>query len=568
MAGRRPHWLWWSIAALCLVVLVTAPAAGLYLISQSLAGARLAEEGRQALARREHEKAIASLDAALGKPLQKRLKAAAYLWRGAAKSGKGRFDEAIADLTVACRINPELAEAYGERALAYQQKGDKEKALQDFEEAIRHGARGWAAFWGRGAILFERGEVARAAADFTEAIHAEPNHPVAYIQRGHAYAALNELDAAIASFESALRIDPENQEARAARGDLYYRKGEVAKTLDDYAHLRTSKGEEWAARTAQPPPSAAKTDTAVLLLRANAEAQSGRIDQAIDIYNQLLLMNLSLPDASTACQNRGNAYRQKGDDERALRDYDQAIRFNPANAGAYVNRGVIYGHRGDDEAAIMDYTEAIRLDPKMHQAFHNRALAYRDQDKLDLAERDLTEAIRLDANFASAYVNRGAVHLAKGNLDRALADYEAALRVDPAVAEAYMGRADVLSRKLAYSRAAADWEKALSLRPARAERALNAFAWFRATCPAPAVRNGKQAIEAALQACELTDWMHGGYVDTLAAAYAENGEFEKAIEFQQYALRSEGMGPADRPGAEKRLSLYGQRRPYREEKPE
>lgn len=65
---------------------------------------------------------------------------------------------------------------------------------------------------------------------------------------------------------------------------------------------------------------------------------------------------------------------------------------------------------------------------------------------------------------------------------------------------------------------------------------LNGLASLRATCPDEKHRNGQQAVEYATKACELTAWKNGGWIDSLAAAYAEAGDFDKAVEWQQKGM--------------------------------
>jgi tetratricopeptide (TPR) repeat protein len=98
---------------------------------------------------------------------------------------------------------------------------------------------------------------------------------------------------------------------------------------------------------------------------------------------------------ASAYTNRANAYDEKGDSQRALRDYNEAIRINPDHPFAYYNRGLFYGHHGDNEHAIADYTEAIRLKPNFGDAFKSRGAAYFSTDQPSKAAADWVKAAEL-----------------------------------------------------------------------------------------------------------------------------------------------------------------------------
>ena len=95
----------------------------------------------------------------------------------------------------------------------------------------------------------------------------------------------------------------------------------------------------------------------------------------------------------------------------------------------------------------------------------------------------------------------------------------------------------------------------------------NQFAWIKATCNEASVRDGKEAVAAARKACELTQWKVSAYIDTLAAAYAEAGDFKLAIQFGEQALRTHQPGESDQKEIQARVELYKQSLPFRN-KPE
>jgi WD40 repeat protein/tetratricopeptide (TPR) repeat protein len=111
-----------------------------------------------------------------------------------------------------------------------------------------------------------------------------------------------------------------------------------------------------------------------------------------------------------------------------------------------------------------------------------------------------------------------------------------------------------------YEAAAKNLDEAVKLAPAN-HILLNRRAWLRATCPDERFRNGKRAVEDATKACELTNWKNSIYVDTLAAALAEVGDFANAIQRQEQALTL--ANAVDKIDSQPRLDLYKQNKPFR-----
>jgi tetratricopeptide (TPR) repeat protein len=137
---------------------------------------------------------------------------------------------------------------------------------------------------------------------------------------------------------------------------------------------------------------------------------------------------------------RGLAWQAKGNLDRALADYSEAIRANPKDALAYNNRGLLWREKGDADRAIADLTEAIRIDPLPHSdllgnghvnIYANRGLAWETKGDLDRAIADFDQAIVLDAKDADAYERRSQVFIARHDADHAIADLDQAIGLEP-----------------------------------------------------------------------------------------------------------------------------------------
>ncbi len=137
------------------------------------------------------------------------------------------------------------------------------------------------------------------------------------------------------------------------------------------------------------------------------------------------------PEAAWAYNNRGTAYRDLGDLDRAIANYGTAIKLDSSNAAAYRNRGNTYAEMGQDDLALRDLDQAIGLDPDLAAAWNDRGVVHAKRREFDLAIADFTSAISLNDQFVEAYDNRGDAHRQAGDLDLAMADYQSALALAP-----------------------------------------------------------------------------------------------------------------------------------------
>ncbi|HVK12282.1 MAG TPA: tetratricopeptide repeat protein [Gemmataceae bacterium] len=209
------------------------------------------------------------------------------------------------------------------------------------------------------------------------------------------------------------------------------------------------------------------------------------------------------------------------------------------------------------------FTKMLDMQPESTIWFAFRAWAQFRNGRTAEALKDYGEAIRLNPDSPSWYGNRGLIYLETKKYDDAIADFNTSLELRE-TDTAYRNRAQAYVKKKEYVKAARDFRDAANLNPQSAIN-LNALAWHLCTAPDSNARDGRRAVEIALKACELTEYKNGGYVDTLAAAYAEAGDFAKAVEWQEKALKAGDIPIKDMAAAKKRLELFKAKKAYRDE---
>jgi tetratricopeptide (TPR) repeat protein len=261
--------------------------------------------------------------------------------------------------------------------------------------------------------------------------------------------------------------------------------------------------------------------------------------------------------------NQGLELNNAGRHGEAISPLSTAINLDGKNSAAYAERGRAWNGLNEYDKAIADYNQAIALDPGNHIAYNNRGNAWQDKGENDKAIEDYNQALRFNPNYAIAYNNRGYAWNDKGEYDKAIEDYNQAIRLNPHYAIAYNNRGSAWENKGDYEKAAEDLIQAIRLDPGSAQH-YNALAWLQATCPNQRYRDGRRAFQNASKACQLDGGKDWNKIDTLAAACAENGNFDAAVQWETKAIaltkdeKAKGI-------AGSRLELYKAKKPYRAE---
>ena len=179
-------------------------------------------------------------------------------------------------------------------------------------------------------------------------------------------------------------------------------------------------------------------------------------DGAIDPLN---------PDA-LAYFRRAAALDASGETDRALSDYDEAIRLDPKEPLAYIGRGILLATRKRFyERAISDFDKVLALSPDRLEALMRRGDAYSQMGNYGPALADLDRAVALAPDNAEVRVFHGLANSRRGDSPRALSDYTAALARDPQNVDALVNRAAIHSTNGDQISAIHDLDAAIALRP-------------------------------------------------------------------------------------------------------
>lgn len=215
-----------------------------------------------------------------------------------------------------------------------------------------------------------------------------------------------------------------------------------------------------------------------------------------------------------------------------------------------------YDSAGRDEGSHNEVSSLIRGGSNaLEKKRYDRAIQFFD------AAMALHPKEEIGAEILTA---RADAYTGQGDSKKAKVDLERALRFLVLVEKAHPQRAEVYEKMGNYRAAVAERRKQAQLAPDDAS-GWSELAWLQATAPAKEARNGQEAVKAATRACEMTNWRRAVYLDTLAASYAETGNFASAVEYETRALKTGFISREDRKDFDARLARYVERKPFRQE---
>jgi len=302
---------------------------------------------------------------------------------------------------------------------------------------------------------------------------------------------------------------------------------------DDLAICRAGKGDGDAVVRACTAAIAAGTLKGAALAEVHLSRGLARPDNksAIADYDEAIKL---APGLAAAYVDRGVAFHDMGQYERAVKDFIRAVELRPNLAIAWGDLGVTYSSMRDWAHSIEAFNKAIELAPTDPVNFNNRCYAYNMTKGYDDAMRDCSKALEIDPKYMLAFVGRGNAYWNKGDYDRAIDNYSHALAIDPKRASTWMARGSANTDKGALDASIADYSEAIKLEPTR-PIAWNGRCWARVIKPKASTAELQLALEDCNKAIALETNL-AAIFDSRALVYLKLGKYDEAIADYDRAL--------------------------------
>jgi tetratricopeptide (TPR) repeat protein len=496
-------------------------------------------------------------------------------------------------------------------------ENDQDAAVDAFTRAveIRPDYAPLRLYLGFGHFLEE--DIDEAAAHYEQALQLDDRSVNARIGLARVAQASQRLDDAAELLEQALAIAPEEAAVHHHLAHVYGLRGEQEKAELQRKLALTSPV------TMQPGEMASFRDplrdeatlaegvsSNWLLTNGQRHLAEGRIEEAGQAFDAVLAAN---PDSVPGLLASSRFAMGTGNAERALALVLRAVELAPADAATHVDHGLVLARVNQLPQAIAAYEQALSIDPNLPDAQSNLATLLFQTGRIDEGTRLLEQAatafpgrpdiqqnlanvlLMTGQDQAAATVLRKAIALNptdadlrhmlgvvltfQGKIPESAAVFRETLELDPGNVEVHAGLAIALWELKRYAEAMESYRAAMRYGP-NDPAAARDYAWALAVCPQDDLRNGAQALELAQQLNQLSQFNDPRYLDVLAAAQAETGDFVQAVATLDKALEivnstlSRVTGQLDpqqaqamrffAAGLSQRRGLFHSRQPYRE----
>ena len=309
----------------------------------------------------------------------------------------------------------------------------------------------------------------------------------------------------------------------------------------------------------------APEDLAIHMRLANALVLQGSNEDAVLISSHVAQAD---PQFSQFIHGLPRTFYLKGEIDQAIELLQQEIKRGCNEHLCYGFLGNIYHALGKKHLAFSAYREefARSREKFLESAGLERLL---DTGTPEEVIGVLREQIKIPPNCIELHEALAGLFERQGNVEESNAELDklfGLLRESLQTKEADRTKFGMIClRRGQRQEAIAQFQRLVKLDPMN-PGLVNTIAWNLATAADPKLRDGILAVEFATKSCEMTEWNESMYLDTLAASYAESGDFDTAVNWQTKAIELHG-NEKEKEDFRERLKLYQDKKPFHSPRP-
>ncbi len=363
----------------------------------------------------------------------------------------------------------------------------------------------------------------------------------------------SETDEAVSDLKRSIEYDPNNQAGIVILRQSLVQNDRTAEALEFFQKVLATNGEN---------------ETIIQCTAELLASDKDRITESLELLNAKIKL---LPNSTILLKTRARVHTVNQNSDLAKADLDRALELSKDDVEGLLFRARVAIQADDLESARKDVDKALELAPDRIETILLRSTVAAEQKRFGDAIEDILLIVKnqpKESPNVALLMQLGLLYSMDDRPLQAIKVFGQVTKLDSENWQAFRMRGDTLLAMKDYTKAIADFEKALDLVPNdNLERSgiLNNLSWTLSTSLTDTVRDGKRALELGLEACELTEYKKPHILSTLAAAYAEVGDFDKAIEWSEKAVKlgRETKEP-QLEQLEAELESYRKKEPWRE----
>ncbi|MEC7449809.1 MAG: tetratricopeptide repeat protein [Planctomycetota bacterium] len=325
-----------------------------------------------------------------------------------------------------------------------------------------------------------------------------------------------EEDKRLEYLTKAIELNGTNTDALRARGLIYMLTDKPEMAIEDFRALIAID----------------PTDTMAQQAIAETLTNAQKFDEAIAAIEQAIEAN---PKAAENYMLRARVHLMQEKTEHAIVDLTEALEIKPRDIQALLMRGELNLQVDNLDDAMRDVELALVVRPGLIQAILLRSLIFAGQGKYDSAANDMELLVQNDPQNTQWKLQLAMMYYGGERPNKAIEVYTRVLKDEPDNFFAQRGKADAMLITGDHQGAIDSYNKCLEQQP-EDDHILNNLSWVLGTSPKDDLRDGERAVELGLKACEVTEYKEPHILSTLAAAYAETGDFENAKKWSSKAV--------------------------------